>query len=46
MYPESLVKAYVLTHGVAFTAAALEQARATNAKRQNIVYNLPATGWS
>lgn len=41
---ESMAKAYVLTHGVQFTADALKHALETNAKRQNVVYNLPATG--
>lgn len=44
MQAESLVKAYILTHGVEFSVDALEHATATNAKRQNVVYNLPATG--
>ncbi len=44
MNSESLAKAYVLTHGVDFTVDALRHALATNAKRQNVVYNLPATG--
>ncbi|HIA77489.1 MAG TPA: hypothetical protein EYO05_04775 [Gammaproteobacteria bacterium] len=40
----SLVKAYVLTHGVQFSLGAMQHSRAVNAKRQNVVYNLPATG--
>ena len=44
MQAESLVKAYVLTHGVRFSVDALRRAKAVNAKRQNVVYNLPATG--
>lgn len=44
MQTESLVKAYVLTHGVRFSVDALHHAKAVNAKRQNVVYNLPATG--
>lgn len=43
MQTESLVKAYILTHGVQFTEPALRHAHAVNAKRQNVVYNLPAT---
>jgi len=39
---ESLAKAYVLTHGVRFTPDALLHAAEVNAKRQNVVYNLPA----
>jgi hypothetical protein len=39
---ESLAKAYILTHGVAFTGAALEFASHVGAKRQNMVYNAPA----
>lgn len=42
MQAESLVKAYVLTHGVRFTPEALLHARQVNAKRQNVVYNIPA----
>jgi hypothetical protein len=42
--PESLVKAYVLSYGVDFTFDAMQHALAINAKRQNVVYNLPATG--
>jgi hypothetical protein len=44
MQAESLVKAYILTHGVRFTSDALRHANAIGAKRQNVVYNLPATG--
>lgn len=44
MQAESLVKAYILTHGVRFTSDALRHAKAIGAKRQNVVYNLPATG--
>ena len=44
MQAESIVKAYVLTHGVRFTADALRHAKAVNAKGQNVVYNMPATG--
>jgi hypothetical protein len=43
MQAESLVKAYILTHGVRFTSDALRHAKAIGAKRQNVVYNLPAT---
>jgi hypothetical protein len=43
MNAESLAKAYVLTHGVRFTDDALRYAVHVNAKRQNGVYNLPAT---
>jgi hypothetical protein len=43
MHAESLVKAYVLTHGVQFSTAAMHYAQSSNAKRQNVVYNLPAT---
>jgi len=39
---ESLAKAYVLTHGVQFTMSALEYAETVGAKRQNMVYNMPA----
>lgn len=42
MRAETLAKAYILTHGVRFTTAALEWAAQVNAKRQNVVYNLPA----
>lgn len=42
MQAESLAKAYILTHGVRFTVAALHHAEAVGAKRQNMVYNLPA----
>ncbi len=42
MQAESLAKAYVLTHGVNFTRDALLHAAQVNAKRQNMVYNLPA----
>jgi hypothetical protein len=42
MQPESLAKAYVLTHGVRFTPEALRYAVQVNAKRQNVVYNMPA----
>ena len=42
MKAESVAKAYVLTHGVRFTAAAQKHATDVNAKRQNMVYNLPA----
>jgi hypothetical protein len=42
MHAESLAKAYILTHGVRFSTAALQYADVVNAKRQNIVYNLPA----
>ncbi len=42
MHAESLAKAYVLTHGVRFTRDALMHATQVNAKRQNVVYNLPA----
>lgn len=42
MRAESLAKAYILTHGVRFTVAALHHAEAVGAKRQNMVYNLPA----
>lgn len=43
MRAESLAKAYILTHGVSFTDAALDHAETFGAKRQNMVYNLPAT---
>jgi hypothetical protein len=43
MKSESLAKAYVLTHGVRFTQEALDFAVRFNAKRQNGVYNLPAS---
>lgn len=43
MQSETLVKAYILTHGVQFTVDAMLHARSLNAKRQNVVYNLPAT---
>lgn len=42
MQMESLAKAYILTHGVSFTTAALQHAEVSGAKRQNMVYNLPA----
>ncbi|MCH7724882.1 MAG: hypothetical protein IH991_00160 [Planctomycetes bacterium] len=42
MQAESLAKAYIPTHGVRFSAEALVQAAAVKAKRQNMVYNLPA----
>ena len=42
MGAESLAKAYILTHGVRFSPAALDHAEAIGAKRQNMVYNLPA----
>lgn len=38
---ESLVKAYILTHGVEFSPAAMLQAKEINAKGQNFVYNAP-----
>src|SRR5262245_803777 len=38
---ESLAKAYILTHGVQFSASALSHADSVGAKRQNMVYNLP-----
>lgn len=44
MQAESLVKAYILTHGVQFSIDAMQHACSMNAKRQNVVYNLPATG--
>src|SRR5689334_4768297 len=43
MQLESLAKAYILTHGVQFTPSALQHARDVNAKRQNMVYNAPAS---
>jgi hypothetical protein len=43
MHSESLAKAYILTHGVRFTPRALGHARDVNAKRQNMVYNAPAS---
>ena len=43
MHAESLAKAYILTHGVRFSTKALEQAVIVRAKRQNMVYNLPAS---
>lgn len=43
MQAESIAKAYILTHGVRFSTAALCHAEEIGAKRQNIVYNLPAT---
>ena len=43
MQPESLVKAYVLTHGVSFSDAALHHALDSGAKGQNLVYNAPST---
>lgn len=42
MKAESLAKAYILTHGVRFSTRALQQADVVKAKRQNMVYNLPA----
>lgn len=50
MGAESVAKAYILTHGVRFCAAALHHAEEVGAKRQNMVYNLPAAdheagGW-
>lgn len=42
MKAESLAKAYILTHGVRFSTRALQQADLVKAKRQNMVYNLPA----
>jgi len=39
---ESLLKAIILCKGVRFTDRALEWAKTTNAKPQNLVYNLPA----
>jgi hypothetical protein len=42
MHAEALAKAYILTHGVRFTPDALQWAVQVNAKRQNMVYNLPA----
>ena len=42
MGAESLAKAYILTHGVRFSPAALDHAELIGAKRQNMVYNLPA----
>lgn len=42
MQPESLAKAYILTHGIRFSSDALRLASLVNAKRQNAVYNLPA----
>ncbi len=42
MQTESLAKAYILTHGVRFSTSALEYADEVKAKRQNMVYNVPA----
>jgi hypothetical protein len=42
MGSESLAKAYILTHGVTFTDAAMEHASLVTAKGQNMVYNAPA----
>jgi hypothetical protein len=42
MGAESLAKAYILTHGVKYSRTALDHAVAVGAKRQNMVYNLPA----
>lgn len=42
MRTESLAKAYILTHGVRFTRAAVAHAASVGAKGQNTVYNLPA----
>lgn len=38
---ETLLKAYILTHGVEFSDKALIFATKNNAKRQNMVYNMP-----
>lgn len=42
MQVESVAKAYILTNGVRFSAAAIRRAEDVGAKRQNMVYNLPA----
>ena len=39
--PETYLKSMVLTNGIVFSDSALQFASANNAKRQNLVYNMP-----
>ena len=39
--PETYLKSMVLTNGIIFSDSALQFAMENNAKRQNLVYNMP-----